>query len=337
MPAGIEALAARRMSPEFELADGFPGEAEADHLSFLQIGWTHHVPASAGLGALQVRYGYSAGRLLTWPSSQSTPNQSRIELLGSTISGAPPLENLADRPRHQIAAAWQPARLNTGGLHHQIIAGGDGSLSSPRNRFTTPSDLNLITAAGIPAAAVEYNTPIDSREKLHSISAYLADQLSFHEGISLDLGVLADFSRGSLPAQSSPAGSFTVARSYSAVGDLIAWNSVSPRAGFAWRIPHTRGFVIRGGYHRLYSPLAGRYLDYANSNSLGGSVYQWVDRNEDGWFQPNEQGASVLRFGGPYSSISPSLRRPYSDEFDFERSNSSDADYLRRRSTLPAG
>jgi hypothetical protein len=316
MPAGIEALAARRMSPEFELADGFPGEAEADHLSFLQIGWTHHLPAGAGLGALQVRYGYSTGRLLTWPSSQSTPNQNRIELLGSTISGAPPLENFANRPRHQIAAAWQPARLNTGGLHHQITAGGDWSLSSPRNRFTTPSDLNLITAAGVPAFAVEYNTPVDSREKLHTISAYLADRLAVHEGFSLDLGILADFSGGSLPAQSSPAGSFAPERNYSALADLIAWNSLSPRAGFAWRIPHAGGSVIRGGYHRLYSPLAGRYLDYANSNSLGGSVYRWVDRNGDGWFQPNEQGALVLRFGGPYSSISPSLRRPYSDEFD---------------------
>jgi hypothetical protein len=316
MPAGIEALAARRMSPEFELPNGFPGEAEADHLSFLQAGWTHSVPASGGLGALQVRYGFSTGRLLTWPSSRSTPNRSRIELLGSTISGAPPIENLADRPRHQIAAAWQPARLNTGDLHHQITAGGDWNLSSPRNRFKTPSDLNLITAAGAPAFVVEYNTPVDSRERLKAISAYLADQLAVHEGFSLDLGILADFSRGSLPAQSSPAGSFTVARSYSALGDLVAWNSLSPRAGFAWRIPHAGGFVIRGAYLRAYSPLAGRYLDYANSNSLGGSVYQWVDRNADGWLQPNEQGPLVLRFGGPYSSISPSLRRPYSDEFN---------------------
>jgi hypothetical protein len=32
--------------------------------------------------------------------------------------------------------------------------------------------------------------------------------------------------------------------------------------------------------------------------------------------QPSEQGNLLLRFGGPYSSISPSLHRPYSDEFD---------------------
>jgi hypothetical protein len=77
-----------------------------------------------------------------------------------------------------------------------------------------------------------------------------------------------------------------------------------------------RRLVLHGGYLRLYSPLAGRYLDYANPNSLGGNEYRWLDRNNDGWFQPDERGPLLLRFGGPYSSISPDLRRPYSDEFD---------------------
>jgi hypothetical protein len=69
-------------------------------------------------------------------------------------------------------------------------------------------------------------------------------------------------------------------------------------------------------YFRSYAPLAGRYLDYGNPNSLGGSVYQWSDANGDGWFEPNEQGAPLARFGGPYSSISPALRRPYADEWN---------------------
>jgi hypothetical protein len=46
-------------------------------------------------------------------------------------------------------------------------------------------------------------------------------------------------------------------------------------------------------------------LDFGNPNSLGGSMYQAT----------GERGL-LLRFGGPYSSISPSLQRPYSDEFD---------------------
>jgi hypothetical protein len=38
--------------------------------------------------------------------------------------------------------------------------------------------------------------------------------------------------------------------------------------------------------------------------------------NGDGGFQPAEQGALLSRFGGPYSSVSPSLRQPYADEFN---------------------
>lgn len=316
MPAGIEALVGRRMSPQFELPDGFPDQAERDDLNFVQFGWTRLFPGVASVGAFEVRYGYSLDHFFTWPSVQTIPNQSRIELFGSTITGAPPLDTLADRSRHEIAGAWQPGAVFSGRFRHQITAGGNWSLSSPRNRFSSPSDLNVITAESAPAFVVEYNTPLDSRARIHSTSAYFADHLVAGEGFSIDLGALADFPRGSLPAQSSPAGSFTSTRSFSAREDLIAWNNISPRAGFAWQIPRAHGLLVSGTYLRVYSPLAGRYLDYANPNSLGGSVYRWIDRNGDGWFQSDEQGALLLRFGGPYSSISPSLQRPYADEFD---------------------
>ncbi|HVV46003.1 MAG TPA: hypothetical protein VHC72_12400, partial [Bryobacteraceae bacterium] len=133
---------------------------------------------------------------------------------------------------------------------------------------------------------------------------------------SLDGVALADFPRGSLPAQSSAAGPFTPARSFSAQPHLIVWNSLSPRAGFAWRIPHLHGLTVRGTYLRLYVPLAGRYLDYGNPNSLGGSVYRSIASSAGAAFQPSDAGQLLLRFGGPYSSISPTLQRPYSGEFD---------------------
>jgi hypothetical protein len=119
-------------------------------------------------------------------------------------------------------------------------------------------------------------------------------------GLSVDAGTLVDFSRGSLPQQP----------------DLVGWSSVSPRAGFAWQVPGLDRLSIRGAYFRLYSPLAGRYLDFGNPNSLGGTEYQWMDRNSDGRFQSGEEGTPLMRFGGPYSSISPALRRPYADEFN---------------------
>ena len=255
VPAGLEALTGNRMAPSFVLPGGFPGEPETDHLDFLQVGWTHLLPAASGLGVIEVRYGYSVAHLDT---STVPTGQSRIELLGGTVSGAPPLANLAVRPRQGIEAAWQPAVLRALGTRHQIVAGGGWKTSEPRNRFTTPSGMNLITANGAPAFVMEFNTPLDSRELVRSFSSYFADHVSLTPSLSLDLGAFADFSRGSLPAQSSPAGAFTPARTFAAQPDLIVWNSLSPRAGFAWQVPHSHGLVLRGTYFRLYAPLGGQ-------------------------------------------------------------------------------
>jgi len=55
IPAGLEALTGSRMSPSFVLPGGFPSEPETDHLDFLQVGWTHLLPAASALGVIEVR------------------------------------------------------------------------------------------------------------------------------------------------------------------------------------------------------------------------------------------------------------------------------------------
>ena len=302
VPAGLEALAGNRMAPSFVLPGGFSGESEVDHLDFLQAGWTHQWPEESGLGVLEIRYGFSTAHLEGQQTGHGTgAAQSRVELLDGAVTGAPPLQNLAVRARHNLEAAWQPAPRGTGTVRHQILASGGWKVSAVRNRFDAPSGMNLITAAGTPAFLVRFNTPLDTTETVRSFSLYAADHVALTRALTLDVGALADLARGSVEGRS---------------GTLIAWNSVSPRAAFAFRPLAARGLVLRGGYFRLYAPLAGRFLDFGNPNSLSGSEYRWIDQNGDGLFQPGEQGPLLLRFGGLYSSIASSFRRPYSDEFD---------------------
>ncbi len=267
-PAGFEALAGGRMMPQFPLPGGFAGESERDRFDFLQAGWTHSLPR----GFLQVRYGYSAAHLNTTGSGA----QSSIELLGGAVTGAPPLANLAARTRHEVESVLAIATPR----HHIAAAAGVES-SAPRNRFTAPSGTDLITVAGAPAFTVRFNTPTDTRERVQSFHGTLADRWTVAPALSLDAGLTADIARSS----------------------QIAWNSVAPRAGLEWRVPHSRGLVLHGAYSRTYAPLAGRYLDFGNPNSLGANVYLY-------------QGPLVARFGGPCSSIDPALHRPYADEFD---------------------
>ena len=313
MPAGLEVLTGQRMAPSFVSPYGFQNESEADRFHFLQVGWSHIAPDGT-LGALQMRYQYSVAHLDTMPLN-ALP-QSRIELLGGGTAGAAPLANLALETRQQVNALWQPTAFHALASRHQVLIGASLESSSPTNRFTTPSDMNLITAGGAPAFAVEFNTPADSRSIIRTSALTFADHIVLGDTLSLDLGAIADFARGSLPEQSSSVGTFVPARAVPSQSDLIAWNNISPRAGFAWLVPHGAGLVLRATYFRVYMPLAGRYLDFGNPNSLGGSEYRWIDRNSGGIFGPGELGALLLRFGGPYSSISPSLARPYADEFD---------------------
>ena len=316
-PAGLEVLAAQRMAPSFVSPYGFQNLSEADQFNFLQAGWSH-VASGTAAGVLQARYQYSIAHLDTTPINRpgGASPQSSIDLLGINATGVAPLANDAAQTRQEANAFWQPSAFHALKTRHQIVAGFGFETSSPINRFTTPSDMNLITAAGAPAFVEEFNTPSDSRSIIRTSRLTFADHVTLGNTFSLDLGAVADFSRGSLPAQTSPAGSFAPARAFGAQPDLISWNNISPRAGFAWLVPHGGGLVLRATYFRVYAPLAGRYLDFGNPNSLGGSEYQWIDRNGDGLFEPGELGPIVQRFGGPYSSIAPSLERPYADEFD---------------------
>jgi hypothetical protein len=296
MPAGIEALAGNRISPNFVLPGGFPGQPETDHADFVQAGWTHQFAPEPGWGILEARYGFSTAHLET-----RTPpaGQSRIELLNGAVTGASPLGNLAVRTRQSVEASWQPAPIRTAGIRHRIAAGGGWNTSSPRNRFTQPSDMNLVTAGGAPAFVLMFNPSSGTRETIRSFSLYATDRITLARTLSLEAGAGGDFSRGSVQAQP---------------GTLISWNSVSPNAGFAWQVPRSPGLILRGAYSRSYSPLAGRYLDFGDPEGLGGNAYQWDDSNLNGLFDAGERGVLLMRFGGAVSSIAPALRRPYADE-----------------------
>jgi hypothetical protein len=334
-PVGLEALTGWRMMPAYESPYGFSGVSEVDHLDFIQVGWTRQLPPRFRSGVLQVRYGASVAHLDTQPSTANEA-QSRTELLDGTVTGAPPLTNLAVRQRQSVRVVLQPGDMRTGSKTHRFAIGGSWERSNVANRFNAPSGLDLITAAGVPAYAVELNAPLDSRERVESFSAFATDRISLTDWLSMDVGVIGEFSRGSLPTQGSAAGAFTAARAFPSQADVISWNTASPHAGFTIAIPGFNRLSLGGTYSRVHAPLAARYLDFANPNSLSGLVFAWNDNNGDGVFQPNELGPLLRRFGGAYSSVSPSLRSPYADEFDlyaaasFESQTSARIRFFRR-------
>lgn len=315
-PAALEEWVGWRMMPTLDLPPyGMNGLAEVDRLNSIQAGWTHEFAAHSHARILEVRYQFLPAHLNTLPSAQPPGAQSKSDLLGGVVTGPPPLSNLATRTRQQVASTFKTGTLKFLNISHDVSAGASYGQSNSQNRFSAPSDLNLVTANGAPAYIIELNTPLDSRERVRTSQTYALDRIRLSSFLTVTAGLLADFSRGSLPAQSSPAGIYFPARQYPAQNDLISWNSVSPQVGFAFSIPRLSRVVLRASYDRRYSPLAGQYLDFANPNSLSGLVYRWNDTNGSGLFEPSETGILLRRFGGAFSTISPSLERPYADEF----------------------
>ncbi|RPI10148.1 MAG: carboxypeptidase regulatory-like domain-containing protein, partial [Acidobacteriales bacterium] len=110
VPAGLEALVGRRMSPPLANASGFAGLREADRFDSMRAGWTRQTFLSGRPGALEVRYGFSSAHLETTPTGAA--------------GTAPPLANRATRTGHDLQVAFQPGEFSLAGQRHRLSIGG---------------------------------------------------------------------------------------------------------------------------------------------------------------------------------------------------------------------
>ncbi|MGA2144208.1 MAG: hypothetical protein ABSH49_04515 [Bryobacteraceae bacterium] len=267
-PAGIEAYYGRALSPAVPQTEGYAGLAENDGAHFLQGGWTRQ---AAG-GIFDARLNWTEAHLNTVGAMNGT---STIDLLTGSATGAPPLANRGERNRESLRAAF---------LRHSLAVTGEWTRAEARNRFLTPAE-TVLTANGAPAYMVDWNTPQASRAAIESGSISAREQIIVAPWLLLNGAAVADRTEGG----------------------PVAWTNLSPRAGFGLSPPWLPMLSLRGGWARLYAPLSGRDLDFANPASLGGQQYLWSGSGA---------GQLVAVFGGPYSSIDPALRRPYADEID---------------------
>jgi hypothetical protein len=102
-----------------------------------------------------------------------------------------------------------------------------------------------------------------------------------------------------------------------ASGNLISWNTISPRLGLAVDLTGKGTSVLRIGYGRYYKMEGTGLVDQVNPVGLATRTYSWKDTNGDGIPQVSEwkdPANFISASGGVSTHIDPKLSRPYSDE-----------------------
>jgi hypothetical protein len=252
--------------------------------------------------------------LLIKDEARAAGNQSTTELTTNRVTGANNNQQISTRRRLQLntVLSWYKAQWLGG--RHELKFGWDFANNTVSSEVTALGDTNVALFEGFQAFALHLNTPVHPEETIRTNALFASD--TFQRGpLTLNFGVRFDQARGSVPEQSSPAGTFAAARNFSSLGTLVDWNTLSPRGGVIYQLTRDGKTVLKASAARYYHQISTTILSSANPNSLGFEVFEWLDLNQDFRFQPGEEGAFLGASGGLQTSIDPDLKTPHTDEF----------------------
>jgi Carboxypeptidase regulatory-like domain/TonB dependent receptor len=172
-----------------------------------------------------------------------------------------------------------------------------------------------------PFQVIAYNTPTTQRNYFRDTSFYLQDTWTLRRRLTLNLGMRYDRFTTHYPAQTTATSLtfpqlFKAGFTFPASGDLVNWNTVSPRIGVAWDPTGKGDSVLRFGYGIYYIMQGTGFAETANPNGLISLTFPWNDLNGDKIPQLNEwlpAGATPVASSGG-ATINHNMSRPYSEE-----------------------
>ncbi len=251
---------------------------------------------------LEVRAGFTSASIADrFPSG--TSQQSAISLFDGSLSGAPPLATDGSRARAQLGVTGRrtaDGRVSLFGrdlpLSIDMSVGGDWKETASSDRSRAFDGVNLQYFDGQPNSAVLFDAPMRSRQRTRNVSLFAQAEARAGDHLTINGGIRLALDSGWLPGTS--------------VGS-VQWRSVSPRLAAA--VPAGRHIVFRAAYARYAHELLDGELETVDPRSPSGRVAVWNDANQDGQFEPGEDGGTLRVFGGQHTSLDPHLRPPVTD------------------------
>ncbi len=206
---------------------------------------------------------------------------------------------------------------NALGGHSGLRLGVQFSRDGFNQRFTANGDLQGVLINGVPSTATIYNTPLDQQKNnLSTTGLYLEDTWTLKHRLTLNLGVRWERLYGSIPAETSPAGTFVAARNIAAIGGVPNFHNWTPRFGFSYDVTGKGTTVVRGSANRYMQGIGMNLVTAVNPFGFTTASVPWTDTNHDLIPQLSELNLSASNgfVGGATTHQDPTLRRPHSWE-----------------------
>jgi hypothetical protein len=215
------------------------------------------------------------------------------------LSGSAPLSHSGVRTSYEVSILGQTYEANVAGTH-SLSLGATWERSDIANRWYAIRNTQAITANGVGAEVVRWNTPARAKQHVQNMAAFAQDLWRPSRWLSVSAGLRVEISSGRAGGRAS----------------AINWTTLQPHVGIVVPL-RPRGLFLQSNWARYGHVLQGRYLDFGNPAALGAEVFRWTDANVDGLLQPQELGRLLRVFGGPHSALAPRIARPVTDEISF--------------------
>ncbi len=216
-------------------------------------------------------------------------------------------------------------RENAGGSH-QIKAGFFMDRPNSDRSFGYPGGEDVLQQLLFGAA---YRVRLDllpltsQARNIDTYAVFAQDQWTIGDRLTLNLGLRWEIAEAWLPEQSRGGGRWFPVQTIPETRNLINFNNLSPRLGFAYALGEAKRTSIKASFSRHYHTLITQDHAVAVPEIGGGETYEWNDLNGDLVFQDGEQGQLISRILSPTLDtvrevIDPNLENSWVDAFQIK-------------------